>query len=69
VKVYHYGDEEPQVVFYGDTATDMIPAINEDGMWKLVSSKTGETIVEKDTLGELGEWLQTNFAQYSKSLL
>lgn len=68
-KISHYGDEEDQVIFYGKTATDRIPAYKGDDGWELRSTKTDEIIVTKDNLGQLGEWIEKNFAQYSKSLI
>ena len=64
VKIMHYGDLENQVIFYGKTATSRIAAYQNGGEWDLISSKTGEVLVTKETLGELGEWISKNEAQY-----
>jgi hypothetical protein len=69
IKIQHHADEEPQIIFYGNTATDIIPAYQNDGSWELRSIKTNETVVTRNSLGQLGEWLEKNFAQYSKSLI
>lgn len=75
VKVYHYGDEEDQVIFFGKSVTNRIAAVKddevpvwEDSKWALISNKTDRPIVKKDTLGELGYWLQQNEQQYKSHI-
>ncbi len=69
LRVYHYGDEEPQVIFYGNTATNIIPIKEgENAKWAIYNNKTGRIIVENDDLEILTKWVQQNYPQYRKSL-
>jgi len=70
VKVYHYTDQEMQVIFFGQDASDFIPVTSKDfeGNWILQSVIDGSTIVKMPSLGDLGDWIRTNYRQYSKQL-
>jgi hypothetical protein len=69
VKVWHHGDEEPQVIFLGNTAKDIVHLEQTDpGPWGVVNSKKGNTIF----IGELPDvvkWVVKNFDQYKAVLL
>lgn len=69
IKVWHHGDEEPQVIFYGNTARDMVHIEQTDpGPWGITNSKTGKNIY----IGEIGDvvrWAINNFNQYKGVLL
>jgi hypothetical protein len=69
VKLYHGGDEEPQVIFYGNTATNIIPITNGENSRFAIYSKISERVLyESDDLEYLIKWLITNFNQYRKQL-
>lgn len=69
IKLYHYGDEEPQVIFYGNTAKNIIPiTTGENADWAIYNTKTGGKLVEFDDLEKLVRWVETNYPQYSKKL-
>lgn len=69
IKVYHYGDEEPQVIFYGNTATNIIPVkVGENANWAVYNNKTGRVIVESDDLEKIAYWIEKNYPQYHKTL-
>jgi len=68
IKVWHHGDEEPQVIFYGNTATDIIPLTSgEDSDWS-IKNKNGRVIFEDDDLERVVIWVAKNYQQYRKSL-
>ena len=69
IKVWHHGDEEPQVIFYGNTATDIIPITDgENNKWAVRSSKTMRSLYEDDELQKIVDWISKNYEQYRKSL-
>lgn len=69
IKVWHHGDEEPQVIFYGNTATDIIPITEgENNKWAVRSSKTMKSLYEDDELQKIVDWISKNYEQYRKSL-
>jgi len=69
VKVWHHGDEEPQVIFWGKTANDIVHLKQTDpGPWGVVNSKKGNNVF----IGELPDvvkWVVKNFNQYKSVLL
>jgi hypothetical protein len=68
IKVWHYGDEEPQVIFYGKTAKDIIPIIGgENEKWEIYN-KDGRILYENDDLKKVVDWLTNNYQQYRKNL-
>ena len=68
IKTWHYGDEEPQVIFYGNTATNIIPIIKgENADWGIYN-KNGRILFENDELERVVYWLTQNYSQYRKSL-
>lgn len=70
IKLWHYGDEEPQVIFYGNTANTIIPITSgEEHDWAIASKKTGRILYESDDLEKIVQWLVRNWEQYRKSLI
>jgi hypothetical protein len=71
---WHYGDEEPQSIFWGETATDIIPISYNDylGSWIVDSITDGDWEDRKlpryDDLSKLVDWIVANFTQYRKLL-
>mgnify|MGYP000859000516 CR=1 FL=1 len=55
IKTYHSGDGEPQVIFWGKMARDMVPIIKEYDNWIVYSSKTGKKIYQKRRFGSCCE--------------
>jgi hypothetical protein len=69
IKTYHYGDEEPQVIFYGNTAKNIIPITpGENNNWAIRHIKTGRIIFESDNLEKIAYWVDRNYPQYHKTL-
>ncbi len=69
VEIYHYGDEEPQVVFWGKDATDIIPVKREDGEWCLPDDDQDKPVFKSEDLGTVTSWVVQHFPQYRKTLL
>lgn len=68
IKVWHYGDEEPQVIFYGNTARNIIPITSGENNDYAIFGKNGRVLFEHDDLETVVYWLIRNFEQYRKSL-
>lgn len=67
IRVWHYGDEEYQVIFYGNTAKNIIPIIQVDGNWVVVA-RNGRQLFNSDNLERVVKWLVDNYQQYRKNL-
>lgn len=69
LKLWHYGDEEPQVLFYGKTATNIIPITSgENAKYAIRNAKTGRIIYENDAMQKIVDWVVKNFIQYRKKI-
>lgn len=68
IKLWHYGDEEPQVIFYGNTATNIIPILGGEKFDWGVYAKNGRLLYENDDLLKVVEWISKNYNQYRKSI-
>lgn len=69
IKTWHYGDEEYQVIFWGQNAKNIIPIIqNSDGYWTILSSKTSNKLIEFENLEDIVNWVMNNKEQYRKHL-
>ena len=77
VEAYHYGDEEYQVMFWGEHASDIIwmeygqiEHGDNDGedCWFIESRVTGERLVEKEEVSDLVTWVEKNYDQYRRHL-
>jgi hypothetical protein len=68
IKVWHYGDQEPQVIFYGNTAKNIIPITRGDETQWGIRDKNGNVLYENDKLEKVVEWLTNNYQQYRKRL-
>jgi len=69
IKVWHYGDEEPQVIFYGNTATNIIPIIDGENASFGIFDINDRLIYENDELDKVVNWVTKNFRQYRKRIL
>lgn len=69
VKAHHYGDEEPQVIFWGETARNIVLIKESDpGPWGVVTRGLGRNAF----IGELTDavrWIVANFDQYRRVLI
>lgn len=64
VKVWHYGDEEYQVIFWGPNAKDFIYVEECEGGWCVRSIKNGNTIYMGESVVDVVNWAQNNMYQY-----
>jgi hypothetical protein len=67
IKVWHYGDEEPQVIFYGNTAKNIIPITSGENAEFAIYNKNNKILYENDDLKNVVYWLIKNFNQYRKN--
>lgn len=67
IKVWHYGDEEPQVIFYGNTAKNIIPITSGDNFKFAIYGKNGKILYENDKLTKVVDWIVNNYQQYRKN--
>lgn len=69
VEIYHYGDNENQVIFYGPNAKEFIYISHdgEGGDW-CVRGKKGN-ILKSGSPSEIAAWATANLPQYRKSIL
>lgn len=77
VRVDHYGDQEEQIIFWGDTAKDIVPltegyyggwyanGIGKGGREEGEGGEEGEAF---DSLSEAVDWVYNNFNQYKRLL-
>lgn len=69
IELWHYGDEEPQVIFYGNTARNIIPIIRgENADWAVYSTKSGRILYENDDFDKVVVWVLRNYVQYRKQV-
>lgn len=69
IKLWHHGDQEPQVIFYGKTARNIIPIThNEEGLWAIYSIRDNRMLYANERLSNVVQWLVKNYAQYRKTL-
>ena len=69
IKLWHHGDQEPQVIFYGKTAQNIIPIThNEDGLWSIYSIRDSRMLYANERLSNVVQWLVKHYAQYRKIL-
>jgi hypothetical protein len=71
IKVYHYSDEEYQVVFAGESAKDFVyihldPNTYE---WQVGDHpRTGEPVYKSEKLDDVATWVENNYNQYKRIL-
>ena len=72
VEVYHHGDKDKQVIFWGPSAKNIISIKQENGCWYIKSIKTNrKLIINKNqdlSLKKVVEWCLKNIQQYRKQL-
>jgi hypothetical protein len=69
LRLWHHGDEEPQVIFFGNTAKNIIPIVEgENSTWSVRNAKTNRVIFENDNFDKVVQWVVNNFIQYKNSL-
>lgn len=68
IMIWHYGDEEHQVIFYGPSAHDIIIIDNDYGDWVIDSRITGNRLVRFAKLEDACNWAINNLPQYNRHL-
>ena len=69
LKLWHNGDSEPQVIFYGNTAKNIIAITEGENLrWAVRHAKTNRIIFESDDFEQVVEWVKTNFVQYRNAI-
>lgn len=68
IKVWHSGDDEPQIIFRGSEARDIMPIYHEYSAWQLPEDSKGKPIYQSDDLSDVTTWVVNNWAQYQKAL-
>jgi len=71
LKVWHYGDEEEQVIFYGNTAKNIIPIIKGQNKKFGVCDKNNPNkfYYEYDYIENVVDWILTNYHQYRNKII
>lgn len=64
VRVWHHGDTEYQVIFYGRSAKDIVPIYNIDGEWTIMDKKTDRVLKASGDFDNLIKWTMQNYNQY-----
>lgn len=69
IKLWHWGDQEPQVIFYGNTARNIIPITSGDrDKYAVRNSKTNRIHFENDDFDRVVDWIVKNYIQYRKKI-
>lgn len=68
VEVYHYGDNQNQVIFWGPNAHDFIP-IEYDGWGDWVVKGLNDQVLKKGKPSEIAFWATDNLPQYRKQIM
>lgn len=69
VYAWHYSDQEPQVIFWGPSARNIISI--EDGETKewAVSDLSGNRLYEANDLSDIVDWVERHWQQYRSAIL
>lgn len=68
VEIYHYGDNQNQVVFWGPNVKSFIPIHQDNGDW-VVYGKNGQVLVRYGRPSEIALWATENLPQYRKQIM
>ena len=69
IRIYHYGDEEYQVIFYGPSAKNLILIEQTyDHDWLVRDDNSGQELYRNERLQPVVDWCINNMPQYRKKL-
>ena len=69
LKVWHEGDQENQVVFYGKEAKDIVPIIlGKKHFWSVWARDGKKVVYESDNIKKVSDWIANNYTQYKKHI-
>lgn len=62
VKAYHYGDEEDQVIIWGQSVNKSLifPVWNEDGEWVFKDIRSDKIMAKGEDVNEIAYWIRDN---------
>lgn len=69
IKLWHCGDLEYQVIFWGPNAKDFIYIENTDDGWCVKSTKSGRVLYKGETVPQVVEWATNNYDQYKNHIV
>lgn len=69
IKLWHHGDMEPQVIFYGNTANNIVAITEDEERWAIRNIKNGSVAYQNDDLDKVVNWFIKNYNQYRKILV
>jgi hypothetical protein len=70
LKVHHYGDQEPQVIFLNNTAKNIVYIkVLQEKDWGVINNTNNKIIYRAQILSDVVKWVINNFNQYKKVLL
>lgn len=69
ISTWHEGDGEPQVIFYGKFAQNIVPIFKERDEYVVHDSKTRRVIYKNEELPRVVDWIIQNFQQYHRKLV
>ena len=68
VEVYHCGDGQNQVIFWGPNVKNFIPIHQDNGDWVVYGAK-GQILVRRERPSEIAIWATENLPQYRKQIM
>ena len=69
IKVWHNGDQENQVVFYGKEAKDIIPVtLGKKHFWSVWDKEGKKVVYESSEIEKISNWIVKNYSQYRKHI-
>jgi len=68
VEIYHYGDNQNQVIFWGPNVKSFIPIHQDNGDW-VVYGQNGQVLVRCGRPSEIALWATENLPQYRKQIM
>ena len=68
VEIFHYGDNQNQVIFWGPNVKSFIPIHQESGDW-VVYGQNGQVLVRCGRPSEIAIWATENLPQYRKQIM
>lgn len=68
VEIFHYGDDQNQVIFWGPNVKSFIPIHQESGDW-VVYGMNGQVLKRASEPSEIAYWATENLPQYRKQIM
>ena len=68
IEIYHYGDNQNQVIFWGPNVKSFIPIHQDNGDW-VVYGRDDQVLVRKESPSEIAVWATENLPQYRKQIM